>query len=192
MLVPKQGKQCWVANRQRTLAARKTPTLNMKLRSMTPISMRVIILLFRKNRTVLFANRSNSQTTGTRYERNCQKIQHILSDGLFLDSQLDRWHFGSLLVLYFSFLALQNGSLDHFLGRGLQHRLFNFCLSVTTALFSFTSGYFIVKFLIFCLFLLFGIMSLKTVFEADRRREVVVCSRLIHGSALTHTSREDN
>ena len=35
-------------------------------------------------------------------------------------------------------------------------------------------------------------MSLKTVFEADRRREVVVCSRLIHAAALTHNSREEN
>lgn len=52
-------------------------------------------------------------------------------------------------------------------------------------------GYFLAKLFLSILFLVLGIISLKTLATSQRRDSVVVCSQLLHGAALTHSDRKD-
>ena len=50
-------------------------------------------------------------------------------------------------------------------------------------------GYLIAKILLCIFFVFLGIISLQTMSSQERRDAIVVCSRLVHASALTHGSQ---
>jgi len=76
--------------------------------------------------------------------------------------------------------------MDYLLRWVVQHHFRSAYHLVNKNIFRLNQGYLIAKILL-CIFLVFlGIISWYTMSSQERRDSIVVCSRLVHASALTH------
>ena len=81
--------------------------------------------------------------------------------------------------------------MDYPFGRHLQHHFWHSHLCVSFVSLSIHSGYLIGKILLCAFFVFLGIISLRTLATQERRDAVVVCTRLVHASALTHKDQNE-